>query len=98
MRNGSAADFKFFCACVFLERESNCEGDAQLQSYLYVLILGQLLHGIGGTTLYTVGVSLIDDSVSANASPMYIGTYCKIRLLGTHMDHEHLFLITGSSL
>ena len=59
----------------FSDIAAECNSDSDLQNYLYVLILGQLLHGLGGTTLYTVGVSLIDDSVSASSSPMYIGKY-----------------------
>ena len=59
----------------FSDTTETCNSDSDLQHYLYVLILGQLLHGLGGTTLYTVGVSLIDDSVSANSSPMYIGKF-----------------------
>ena len=61
-------------ACsISLEVETECSKDSELPNYVYVLILGQLLHGLGGTTLYTVGIGLIDDSVPANASPMYIG-------------------------
>lgn len=66
---------------------SSCDGDATLQNYLYVLVLGQLLHGIGGTTLYTVGVSLIDDSVPASNSPMYIGIMYAFATLGPAMGY-----------
>ena len=51
-----------------------CESSG-LQNYLGVLILGMILHGIGGSTLYTVGVGLIDDSVKATSSPLYLGIY-----------------------
>ena len=61
------------CLIVLPGDTESCSSESDLQHYLYVLILGQLLHGLGGTTLYTVGVALIDDSVSANSSPMYIG-------------------------
>lgn len=55
--------------------DSSCSPDEenQLQRYLYVFLLGQTLHGIGGTTLYIVGVALIDDSVPSSASPLYVG-------------------------
>lgn len=58
------------------ERKDN----VYLQSYLYVLILGQILHGFGGTTFHIIGVSLLDDSVPASSSPMYIGK---------HLLHDH---------
>ena len=50
-----------------------CTTNSDLQNYLYVFLLGQALHGVGGTTLYIVGVALLDDSVPASSSPMYVG-------------------------
>ncbi|KAL4217826.1 Solute carrier organic anion transporter [Mactra antiquata] len=73
--------------CFKEERTANCEGESYLQNYLYVLILGQLLHGLGGTTLYTVGVSLIDDSVPASSSPMYIGIMYAFATLGPALGY-----------
>lgn len=52
-----------------------CEAEREngLYNYLYVFILGQMLHGVGGTTIYTVGVALIDDSVKPASTPLYLG-------------------------
>ena len=47
--------------------------DTGLQKYLYVFLLGQMLHGMGGTTLLITGVALLDDSVSSTSSPFYVG-------------------------
>jgi hypothetical protein len=44
-----------------------------LRDYLGVLMFGMILHGIGGCIMYTVGVGLIDDSVSEVRSPLYLG-------------------------
>ncbi|XP_076801719.1 solute carrier organic anion transporter family member 4C1-like [Clavelina lepadiformis] len=44
-----------------------------LHDYLYVFILGQLLHGVGATPLYTLGLSFIEDSVAKESAPVYIG-------------------------
>lgn len=74
-------------ACSKEETSLDCNSDSDLQNYLYVLILGQLLHGLGGTTLYTVGVSLIDDSVPASSSPMYIGILYAFASLGPAMGY-----------
>ena len=38
-----------------------------------MLIIGQLMHGIGGSTLITVGYSFMDDCVPAVSAPLYIG-------------------------
>ena len=48
------------------------EGDWTLSSYLTLLLIGQMMHGLGGSTLITVGYSFIDDSVTAATSPLYI--------------------------
>ena len=40
-----------------------------------MLIIGQMMHGIGGSTLITVGYSLMDDSVPAENAPLYLGLY-----------------------
>ena len=51
-----------------------CTKDEEgLSNYLYVFMLGQFLHGIGGATLYSLGVVYIDDNVSTESSPLYNG-------------------------
>ncbi|NXK41189.1 SO4C1 protein, partial [Piprites chloris] len=50
--------------------------------YLYVFILGQLLLGVGGTPLYTLGTAFIDDSVPKHKSSLYIGIAYAMSLLG----------------
>ncbi len=49
------------------------EVDSNLQNYLYVLILGQILHGVGGQTLYGLGIIFIDANVRTKSSPVYQG-------------------------
>lgn len=48
---------------------------SSLSNYLYVFILGQLLLGVGGTPLYTLGTAFIDDSVPKHTSSLYIGKF-----------------------
>ncbi|NXQ83759.1 SO4C1 protein, partial [Nyctibius grandis] len=55
---------------------------SSLPNYLYVFILGQLLLGVGGTPLYTLGTSFIDDSVPKHKSSLYIGIGYAMSLLG----------------
>ncbi|XP_072216184.1 solute carrier organic anion transporter family member 4C1 [Excalfactoria chinensis] len=55
---------------------------SSLFSYLYVFILGQLLLGVGGTPLYTLGTAFIDDSVPKHKSSLYIGIGYAMSLLG----------------
>ncbi|XP_048780929.2 solute carrier organic anion transporter family member 4C1-like isoform X3 [Ostrea edulis] len=69
--------------------ENSCSSDSEnhLQRYLYVFLLGQTLHGIGGTTLYIVGVALIDDSVPSTASPLYVGIMYSFATLGPALGY-----------
>lgn len=44
-----------------------------LSSYRFVFMLGQFLHGVGATPLYTLGVTYLDENVKSNYAPVYIG-------------------------
>lgn len=46
---------------------------SNLSNYRFVFMLGQFLHGIGATPLYTLGVTYLDENVKSNYSPVYIG-------------------------
>lgn len=48
---------------------------SRLSYYRYVFMLGQFLHGIGATPLYTLGVTYLDENVKSSYSPVYIGEY-----------------------
>lgn len=46
-----------------------------LSSYRLVFMLGQFLHGVGATPLYTLGVTYLDENVKSSYSPVYIGEW-----------------------
>lgn len=46
---------------------------SDLSNYFYVFLLGQTLHGLGSTPLYSIGTTYIDENVSQKASPLYLG-------------------------
>uniref|UniRef100_A0A8C5IBV6 Solute carrier organic anion transporter family member n=1 Tax=Junco hyemalis TaxID=40217 RepID=A0A8C5IBV6_JUNHY len=64
-----------------------------LRNYLYVFILGQLLLGVGGTPLYTLGTSFIDDSVPKHKSSLYIGVGYAMSLLGPAIGYVNLLFL-----
>ncbi|KAG7224230.1 hypothetical protein INR49_000473 [Caranx melampygus] len=45
-----------------------------LSSYRFVFMLGQFLHGVGATPLYTLGVTYLDENVKTNYAPVYIAS------------------------
>ncbi|KAK3598167.1 hypothetical protein CHS0354_008841 [Potamilus streckersoni] len=67
--------------CRYSQFPEACEEDG-LPHYLYILILGQCLHGLGGAIMYNIGIVLIDDSVPATSSPLYLGILIGFALLG----------------
>uniref|UniRef100_A0A8C3MAK3 Solute carrier organic anion transporter family member n=1 Tax=Geospiza parvula TaxID=87175 RepID=A0A8C3MAK3_GEOPR len=66
----------------FANATCSASTSSPLRKYLYVFILGQLLLGVGGTPLYTLGTSFIDDSVPKHKSSLYIGVGYAMSLLG----------------
>ncbi|XP_068606659.1 solute carrier organic anion transporter family member 4A1 [Brachionichthys hirsutus] len=53
-----------------------------LSSYCSVFMLGQFLHGMGSTPLYTLGVTYLDENVNADYAPVYIGIFYTAAILG----------------
>ncbi|NXV07630.1 SO4C1 protein, partial [Cettia cetti] len=66
----------------FANATCSASTNSSLHKYLYVFILGQLLLGVGGTPLYTLGTAFIDDSVPKHMSSLYIGIGYAMSLLG----------------
>ncbi|XP_038259704.1 solute carrier organic anion transporter family member 4C1 isoform X1 [Dermochelys coriacea] len=65
----------------------NTSKESSLSNYLYVFILAQLLLGVGGTPLYTLGTTFIDDSVPKHKSSLYIGIGYAMSLLGPALGY-----------
>uniref|UniRef100_A0A8C8VKP4 Solute carrier organic anion transporter family member n=1 Tax=Pelusios castaneus TaxID=367368 RepID=A0A8C8VKP4_9SAUR len=65
----------------------NTSNKSSLSNYLYVFILAQLLLGVGGTPLYTLGTAFIDDSVPKHKSSFYIGIGYAMSLLGPALGY-----------
>uniref|UniRef100_A0A3Q3IDE3 Solute carrier organic anion transporter family member n=1 Tax=Monopterus albus TaxID=43700 RepID=A0A3Q3IDE3_MONAL len=53
-----------------------------LSNYRFVFMLGQLLHGVGATPLYTLGVTYLDENVKSNYAPVYIGIFYTAAIVG----------------
>ncbi|XP_044131909.1 solute carrier organic anion transporter family member 4C1 [Bufo gargarizans] len=62
--------------------DCTAKADSTLSHYLYVFILGQLLMGVGGTPLYTLGTAFFDDSLPTHKSSLYIGIAYGMSVVG----------------
>lgn len=67
-------------------RTSPCQGKegGGLCSYRFVFMLGQFLHGVGATPLYTLGVTYLDENVKSSYAPVYIGESHTITRFALH--------------
>ncbi|KAK7091376.1 solute carrier organic anion transporter family member 4A1-like [Littorina saxatilis] len=55
---------------------------SQLSNYKYVFYLGQLLHGVGASPLYTLGVTYLDENVPVRSSSLYTGIFYACAIFG----------------
>lgn len=46
---------------------------SNLSGYMFVLVVAQMLHGIGGTPIYTLAVIYLHESLKPEVAPMYLG-------------------------
>ncbi|KAJ3586703.1 hypothetical protein NHX12_013099 [Muraenolepis orangiensis] len=53
-----------------------------LSNYRFVFMLGQFLHGVGATPLYTLGVTFLDENVKSSSAPVYIGIFYTAAIVG----------------
>ncbi|KAH7945794.1 hypothetical protein HPB49_015700 [Dermacentor silvarum] len=60
-------------------------GEGSLASYRYLFMLGNFLHGCGASPFYTLGVAYLDDSVPTKTSPVYLGIYFAMAIMGPAM-------------
>ncbi|XP_007653972.1 solute carrier organic anion transporter family member 4A1 isoform X1 [Ornithorhynchus anatinus] len=67
---------------------------SSLSNYRFIFMLGQFLHGIGATPLYTLGVTYLDENVKTSYSPVYIAIFYTAAILGPAAG----YLIGGSLL
>ncbi|KAG8456340.1 hypothetical protein GDO86_002213 [Hymenochirus boettgeri] len=73
----------------------NCQdNNSYLSNYFFVFVLGQLLMGVGGTPLYTLGTAYFDDCLPGHKSSLYIGIAYGISVVGPAVG----FLIGGQLL
>ncbi|GMS86006.1 hypothetical protein PENTCL1PPCAC_8181, partial [Pristionchus entomophagus] len=50
--------------------------------YFLIFLLGQTLHGIGSTPLFSIGTAYMDENVSQTASPLYLAIHSVISSFG----------------
>ena len=51
----------------------DCGKGSNISNYLYVFILGQMCHAVGGTAIFNNGLTYLDDNVRNKDVPLYVG-------------------------
>ncbi|NWX95032.1 SO4A1 protein, partial [Nothoprocta ornata] len=69
-------------ACAANRSQACAQAASGLAGYRFVFMLGQFLHGVGATPLYTLGVTYLDENVKTNYSPVYIAVFYTAAILG----------------
>uniref|UniRef100_Q8K078-2 Isoform 2 of Solute carrier organic anion transporter family member 4A1 n=1 Tax=Mus musculus TaxID=10090 RepID=Q8K078-2 len=81
--------------CLTNQSHVECKDSASgLSNYRLIFMLGQLLHGVGATPLYTLGVTYLDENVKSSYSPIYIAIFYTAAILGPAAG----YLIGGAML
>ncbi|XP_069185956.1 solute carrier organic anion transporter family member 4A1 isoform X2 [Procambarus clarkii] len=70
-------------------RETHCGVAVEnwLSSFRHIFVLGQFLHGVGATPLYTLGITYLDESVPVKMSSMYLGIFYAMAVLGPALGY-----------
>ncbi|XP_053309532.1 solute carrier organic anion transporter family member 4A1 [Spea bombifrons] len=68
--------------CHSNQTQQHTESASKISHYRYIFMLGQFLHGIGATPLYTLGVTYLDENVKSSYSPVYIGIFYTAAIVG----------------
>jgi len=88
-------------------REDNClEGKASTTGPVLLFVLAQLLLGCGGSPLFTLGTTYVDDHVRTESSSMYIGCMYSMGafgpvvgfLLGAYLLSFHMDSLSSTTI
>ncbi|KAK3926220.1 Solute carrier organic anion transporter family member 4A1 [Frankliniella fusca] len=71
--------------CDAAAQQPSSSSDGHL--YLWLFLLGQLLHGAGSAPLFTLGVTFIDENVSKKMSSVYLGVFYTMAVVGPAMGY-----------
>lgn len=69
----------------------NCQEEQQElsgNSYKYVFMAAQFLHGAGAAPLYTLGVTYIDENIGASSSAFYLGIFYTMGIVGPAVGYS----------
>ncbi|PIO66434.1 hypothetical protein TELCIR_11851 [Teladorsagia circumcincta] len=81
----TSEDEKLLCGYGRELEERTCEDHSLpsfLNPYFLLFILGQTLHGVGSTPLFSIGTTFIDESVTQKASPVYLAIHAVLTSFG----------------
>ena len=69
------------------KRDCNEEAASGNTLYYALFILGMVVAGAGCTPMIALGIPYMDENVSTNVSPMYVGIFLACGILGEFSCH-----------
>ncbi|MCL4148907.1 UNVERIFIED_CONTAM: hypothetical protein GTU68_028952, partial [Idotea baltica] len=78
------SDEDILCLVPQATSSSRCgeKAEAWLSSFRHLFALGQFLHGVGASPLYTLGITFLDESVPVRTSSLYLGVFYAMAIVG----------------
>ena len=62
--------------------------DSSDNSYKFIFMASQLLHGAGAAPLYTLGVTYIDENIGAGSSAFFLGIFYTMAIVGPAIGYS----------
>lgn len=59
-----------------------CSQDASGSNYVSLFVIGQILHGVGGGAIFTLGSPYMDENIRTENTPLYIGELYNLARFG----------------
>ncbi|ELT88560.1 hypothetical protein CAPTEDRAFT_147857 [Capitella teleta] len=55
------------------QTNTGCGTGSSVSNYIFVFVLGQMFHAIGGTAVFNTGLTILDDNVPNSDTALYVG-------------------------
>ncbi|XP_073991495.1 organic anion transporting polypeptide 26F isoform X2 [Rhodnius prolixus] len=84
------AQYKYYAAktlCVEVIEHENEEINRNYTFHYALLVIGNFLHGVGASPLFTLGIIYLDENAPPNRSSIYLGIYYMMAILGPSLGY-----------
>ncbi|XP_070392105.1 solute carrier organic anion transporter family member 4A1-like [Dermacentor albipictus] len=80
--------------CPMTDVWSSCTKSGSIRNFRYMLMIGQLISGLGATPINTVTIAYLDENLPKRKSSLYIGIFNSMTIIGPSLG----FIVGGYTL